>query len=91
MLTAVKLAIPIKTNAYDPDLLDLIAAARADLNSVGVKLPDEDPLMRRAIVTYAKMKFGTPPDYDRLKMSYDEQKAQLMSAHSYRAEAVTDE
>jgi hypothetical protein len=29
------------------------------------------------------MRFGSPPDYDRLKASYDEQKAQLQMSTGY--------
>ena len=50
----------------------------------GVVLPDElDALVTRAIITYCKMSFGLPEDYDRLKKSYDEQKAQLSNATGY--------
>lgn len=42
-----------------------------------------NPLIKRAILTYVRMNFGTPPDYDRLKKSYDEQKAQMQTATGY--------
>ena len=42
-----------------------------------------DPLVQRAILTYAAMRFGNPPNYDRLKAAYDEQKVQLMHADGY--------
>ena len=42
-----------------------------------------DPLVQRAIFTYARMRFGSPPDYDKLKEAYDEQKVQLMHAGNY--------
>ena len=42
-----------------------------------------NPLIKRAILTYVRMNFGTPPDYDRLKASYDEQKAQMQTATGY--------
>ena len=42
-----------------------------------------DALTVRAIITYVRLHFGTPSDYDRLKASYDEQKAQLMSATNH--------
>ena len=42
-----------------------------------------DALCVRAILTYVRAHFGSPGDYDRVKASYDEQKAQLMSATGY--------
>jgi len=43
----------------------------------------KDPLCMRAIITYAAARFGNPPNYESLKASYDEQKAQLMHAKHY--------
>jgi len=43
----------------------------------------DDPLVMRAIFTYAAMMFGNPPNYDRLKEAYDTQKVQLMHAGGY--------
>lgn len=84
MLEMVKTALRITTTAYDSELTYLIAAAQLDLGIAGVVLPDEmDEIVQRAIVTYCKMSFGLPEDYDRLKMSYDEQKAQLVTASGY--------
>ena len=86
MLEKVKLALRIKTKAFDREMEDLIAAALADLELAGVTMPDkgqEDPLIVRAVVTYCKMHFGEPEDPERLKLSYDEQKAQLKTATGY--------
>ena len=84
MLEQVKLALRISTTAYDSELTYLIEAARLDLGIAGVVLPEElDALVQRAIITYCKMSFGLPEDYDRLKRSYDEQKAQLGMASGY--------
>ena len=84
MLDQVKMALRIKTTAYDSELTYLIAAAKLDLGIAGVVLPGElDELVTRAIITYCKLSFGIPEDYDRLKVSYDEQKAQLSTATGY--------
>ena len=84
MLEMVKTALRIKTTAYDSELTYLIAAAQLDLGIAGVVLPTEmDEIVQRAIITYCKMSFGLPEDYDRLKRSYDEQKAQLITATGY--------
>lgn len=84
MLEKVKNALRIKTNAHDSELSDLILAAELDLGVAGVEIPAPiDALVTRAIITYCKMAFGLPEDYDKLKRSYDEQKAQLVTCTGY--------
>lgn len=83
-LDKVKTALRISTNAYDQELTDLIAAAQIDLGIAGVEvLSTLDEICTKAVITYCKMSFGLPEDYDRLKKSYDEQKAQLATATGY--------
>ena len=86
MLDKVKLALRLTTDAFDAELTDLINAAALDLGLVGIALPEllaNDALIVTAIVTYVRYHFGSPSDYDRLKASYDEQKAQLQTATGY--------
>ena len=90
MLTKVKTALRISTDKYDGELTDLIESAKLDLGIAGVVVPEQyDELVRTAIITYCKMSFGLPEDYDRLKRSYDEQKAQLSNASGYTNWAVS--
>ena len=42
-----------------------------------------DPLSMRAVITYAAMRFGNPPNYDKLLDAYETQKVQLMHADAY--------
>ena len=86
MLNLVKLALRITTNAYDTELTMLINAALLDLTAAGVDLftaATSDDLVKMAVCTYCKMNFGNPEDADRLKRSYDEQKAQLSMRTGY--------
>lgn len=84
MLDKVKLALRITTTAFDGEISDLINAALMDLGIAGVATrPESDPLIIRAVTTYCRAHFGQPDDYERLKSSYDEQKAQLMMATGY--------
>jgi len=88
MLEKVKLALRITTNAFDSELNDLIDAAKIDLGIAGVDIPvttdqSVDVIVSKAIITYCKLNFGEPDQYDRLKASYDEQKAQLSMATGY--------
>lgn len=84
ILDDVKIALRVSTDAFDSELNMLIDAGRKDLEIAGVVLPDGlDPITTRAIITYCKVHFGEPDEYDRLKAAYDEQKAQLMNATGY--------
>ena len=84
MLAIVKLALRISTTDFDSELTNLIAAAKSDLGIAGVSLPSTiDEICTTAIITYVKMHFGEPDNYQLLKASYDEQKAQLATATGY--------
>lgn len=86
MLEKVKIALRITTTAYDTELTSLINAALKDMGIAGVNSFEStttDQLIITAVTTYVKMNFGTVSDYDRLKASYDEQKAQLVTATGY--------
>lgn len=85
-LNKVKLSLRVVTTAFDSELNDLIDAACDDLGIAGVdgtSATETDYLVIRAITTYCKMHFGEPDEYERLKESYDEQKAQLSMATGY--------
>lgn len=87
MLEKIKMALRIKTSAFDNELEQLMDSALIDLGFGGaveeVLTTDADPVVTQAVITYCKMNFGLPEDYDRLKRSYDEQKAQLGTATGY--------
>ena len=90
MLEAVKLAMRISTTAYDAELNSLIAAACLDLGVAGVPVESTttDALLTRAIITYCRLNFGTPDDYEHLAESYWQQKAQLQMAAGYGGAAL---
>jgi uncharacterized membrane protein len=84
MLSAAKLALRVTTQAFDAEITDLIDAAILDMGVAGVTNDDTtDALIKRAVITYVRMHFGQPDDYERLKAAYDEQKAQLSMASGY--------
>lgn len=92
MLDKVRLALRIMTSEFDTELSDLISAAYLDLGIAGVTpVIETDPLVIRAVCTYCKMHFGEPDEYDRLKASYDEQKAQLSMASDYTDYSMLEE
>lgn len=90
ILSKVKLALRIVTDAFDSEITDIIKACLIDLNIAGVNEYTidncDDPIIVRAICTYAKYHFGDAngaEQADRLKASYDEQKAQLSMKTGY--------
>lgn len=85
----------VVTDDFDGQITDLINACLSDLRMAGISV---DPLivvttqstvyddsLLEAVQTYCKMNFGdvSAEKYDRLKASYDEQKAQMQKATGY--------
>lgn len=84
LISKAKKARRITTTAYDGEVTRLLEAAFLDLGVAGVEVPEQlDALVTQAAITYFLAKFGEPEHYDRLKASYDEQKAQLSMTTGY--------
>ena len=87
ILDKVKLALRIVTDDFDEEITDLINACLLDLGIAGVTEDDTtNALIIRAICTYCKYHFGDAKgveELERLKASYDEQKAQMSMASGY--------
>lgn len=84
LIESAKLAGRITTNAYDSQIEDLLETALLDLGVAGVVIPEDmGGLVRQAAITFFLMRFGDPDNYERLKASYDEQKAQLVTCTGY--------
>lgn len=86
-LNDVKTALRITTNDFDDEITSLMNACTRDLEIRGVNIVD-DELIDIAVITYVKMRFGNPDNYDKLKRSYDEQKAQLSMATGFTTWSV---
>lgn len=91
LLQNVKIVLRITSDAFDSEITALINACIADLGIAGIN-PDvigaeylTNPLIVQAVNTYVKMYFGQVENdvFNRLKTSYDEQKAQLSMATGY--------
>lgn len=67
------------------ELNGLIAAAKKDLKTSGIKNPAEnDPLIKRAIILYTKAHFGFDnDDAERFEASYESLKQHLSSCTEY--------
>lgn len=84
LLQKTKLALRITTDSHNTEINRLLNTAAKDLGVAGVEIPEtESDLVTTAKITYVKMMFGQPDEYDRLKRSYDEQKAQLATCTGY--------
>lgn len=93
ILDDIKIALRISNTAFDTEINDLIAAARADLKLSGIlesKVNDDtDPLIKRAITVYVKAHFGwNNPDSEKLQQSYEMLKRHLALSQEYTKEAV---
>ena len=78
LIMQAKKARLITTSTFDDEVGRLLEAAMMDLGVAGGEVPEQlDALVSQAAITYFMANFGEPENYDRLKRSYDEQKAQL--------------
>ena len=63
MLPKIKQSLRITHSELDGEISDLIDAAKLDLSISGiVNLPENDPLILRAVILYAKANFGLSND-----------------------------
>lgn len=84
MLEKVKLAMAITTDAYDAEIRDLIDAAFLDLGIAGVNSDlIHDKLIQRAVITYCRMMFHSPADFENLRWAYESLKGQMAIATGY--------
>ena len=75
MLEDVKRELRITNTAYDREVLDLIEAAKLDLKIPQInelKILENDPLIKRAIILYCKANFGLDnKDSEKYQKAYD--------------------
>jgi uncharacterized phage protein (predicted DNA packaging) len=88
LLETVKTALRIPSDPnLESEAQDLITAAKSDLQLSGVlqtKIVDNDPLIKRAIVTYCKANFGWDnPEAERFQKSYESLKNHLSLSVEY--------
>lgn len=84
LIQKAKMARRMTTDVFNDEVERLLNSALLDLGVAGVDVPNDlDPLVTTAAITYFLMHFGSPDEYDRLKASYDEQKAQLATHTGY--------
>ena len=81
----------IEAGARDLEIAGVVIPGTVDFTTTtsdgAVTITDNstltDALVVRAILTYVRLHFGSPNDYDRLEKAYETQKTQLMHAVDY--------
>ena len=58
LLTDAKLRLRITNDAFDSEILDLLAAGARDLELAGVTIDTSMPLIKEALIIYCKGQFG---------------------------------
>lgn len=66
---------------------DITETEDAVTNEITITITDDstiyDEAVQTAMITYCRMNFGSPADYDKLAASYDLQRKQLANASGY--------
>ena len=85
MLESIRLALRIKSSAFDEEILELIESSKTDLKMSGItNIKEEDPLIRQEIKTYCKANFGLDnKDSEKYQSSYDMLKQHLSLCGDY--------
>lgn len=85
MLEKIKLALRIKSNKTDEDILDLIEACKLDLTTAGVKnIKEEDALIIQAVKLYCKANYGlNNNESEKYSKAYDSLKISLALCGDY--------
>jgi hypothetical protein len=95
MLEKVKLALRIKSTAYDAEIQALISTCKIDLSLAGVldskldtvESDEVDPLIENAIILYCKANFGYDESAPRFADVYLKQKIAMSLSVEYGGEA----
>lgn len=87
LLTKAKTALRVTSTAFDDEIKDIISAGYEDLETRGVQIVVSEnsvsPMVLRALMTYVRMHFGDPDNWERLRDAYDRQLGQLMTTSGY--------
>ena len=73
MLEMVKLALRLKSPAFDTELNALIETAVAELRAAGVSASamSHDPRMQQAVILYCKANFGESDKAERFQTAFE--------------------
>lgn len=88
LIEKAKLALRIKTDAFDDQITDLIEAAKAEMRSLGISdavtgTPEDYPFAQLAILTFVRLNFGEPENPELLQKRYDDMILQMQLNAEY--------
>lgn len=86
MLDEARKVLRITTTALDSEITGLLDACKLDLQLAGISLErmaEDDPLLKRAMLTYVKANFGYGQDSDKFLRSYNTLKLLLRDVGDY--------
>lgn len=85
LLDNLKVALRVKSTAFDTaEITPIINACKIDLKLAGVNvIEDDDPLIERAVVLYAKANFGFSEDGEKYARAYEALKNSLALSGDY--------
>lgn len=91
LIEEVRLSLRLKTDKFDEgELLPIISAAKKMLTLAGVEvISEEDALVRRAVVLYAKSEFGYDDNAEKFMEAFNALKDSMALSGDYKA--VNDE
>lgn len=91
LLDNVRAALRITTTSFDTtEITPIINACKIDLGLAGVNIiTDDDSMVIRAVVLYAKANFGYSDDSEKYQAAYARHKDAMALAPEYRAYKVT--
>jgi hypothetical protein len=91
LIDDVRLNLRITSTAFDAaEIQPIIDACKIDLKLSGVNvIDDSDPLIKRAVVLYAKANFGYSTDSERYQKAYDMLKNSMALSGDYNTVVVT--
>ena len=85
MLDAIRLSLRLTVNDFDTEITDLIESCKYDLKLAGiVEIPDNDPLILRAVTLYAKGHFGFADIGETYLKAYEHLKISLCLSGEYK-------
>lgn len=90
MLEIVKLALRIKSDAFDEEIQLYIDDCLNELYSLGIDSRGQlfSPQIQSAVIAYAKWHFGENDQADKWKESYSTKVAQLQIDKCYQRESI---
>ena len=87
MLSKVKLALRVSTNAFDGEIENLINACKKELELSGIassNISESDEMIIQAVIMYCKANFGFDnAEAERYQNSYNSIKTFLVTNNSY--------